>query len=124
MSRIATLLAVISSAVCFAAPAAAQNIAGLYQVSGKNFDGAPYSGSAEITATGNNTCQIVWRIGKPGGLSRGICMRNGNSFSASYVLDGKAGLVIYELKSDGSLDGLWTIADQNGYGTEHLAPIR
>ena len=51
-------------------------------------------------------------------------MRNGNSFAASYVLGGKIGLVIYEQKGDGTLDGLWTIADENGVGGERLVPIR
>jgi hypothetical protein len=34
------------------------------------------------------------------------------------------GLVIYEMKPDGSLDGLWTIADKAGVGRELLIPTR
>ena len=51
-------------------------------------------------------------------------MRKGNVFSAGYILNGKVGVVVYELKGDGSLDGLWTLADQNGVGTERLVPTR
>jgi hypothetical protein len=32
------------------------------------------------------------------------------------------GLVIYELQDDGTLEGLWTVADQEGVGTETLTP--
>ena len=32
------------------------------------------------------------------------------------------GLVIYQVQSDGTLDGLWTIAGQEGVGTETLTP--
>ncbi len=120
------------AAACFAAgiastiptEAAAQggNVGGRYQVQGKNFNGSTYSGTAEITVTSNNTCRIVWVTGST--TSRGICMRNGNSVAASYVLGGKIGLVIYEQKGDGSLEGLWTIADESGVGGERLIPIR
>jgi hypothetical protein len=44
--------------------------------------------------------------------------------TADYILNGKVGVVVYELKGDGSLDGLWTLADQNGVGTERLVPMR
>lgn len=120
------------AAACFAAgiattiatEAAAQgaNVGGRYQVQGKNFNGSTYSGTAEITVTSNNTCRIVWVTGST--TSRGICMRNGSSFAASYVLGGKIGLVIYEQKGDGSLEGLWTIADESGVGGERLIPLR
>ena len=51
-------------------------------------------------------------------------MRNGNSFAAGYNMSGSVGLVIYEVKADGTLDGLWTIADQPGMGTEKLTPLK
>ena len=105
-----------------ASSASAQTIGGRYQVAGKNFNGTNYSGTAEIVTTGNNTCRISWATGAT--TSRGICMRNGNSFAAGYSLAGQFGLVIYEIKPDGSLDGLWTIADQPGMGTERLVPVR
>ncbi len=122
MKSIVTTLAALSIAACLATPAAAQNLGGRYQVIGKNFNGSPYSGTAQITLTSNNTCRIVWVTGST--TSTGICMRNANAFSAGYVLNGKVGLVIYEMKGDGTLDGLWTIADQSGVGAERLVPMR
>jgi hypothetical protein len=41
-----------------------------------------------------------------GTTSEGIWMRNGNSFVAGYVLGDSIGLVVYEMKNDGSLDGV------------------
>jgi hypothetical protein len=32
--------------------------------------------------------------------------------------------VVYEMNPDGSLEGAWTIADQNGVGEETLTPIK
>jgi hypothetical protein len=122
MKTIVSTLIALGLAACFTTPAAAQNVGGRYQVIGKNFNGSPYSGTAEIVVTSPTTCRIAWVTG--GTTSRGICMRNGIAFSAGYVLNGKVGLVIYELKNDGTLDGLWTIADQEGVGGERLVPIR
>ena len=34
----------------------------------------------------------------------------------------KVGLVIYKIMSDGTLNGLWTVADTPGNGTEVLTP--
>nr|WP_245429017.1 hypothetical protein [Mesorhizobium sp. WSM3860] len=48
-------------------------------------------------------------------------MRNDNAFSAGYVMGREIGLVVYKVEKDGSLHGLWTIA-QNGNGTETLTP--
>ena len=101
--------------------ASAGGLPGKYQVAGKNADGSPYSGTAEIVATSETTCRIAWQTGST--TSQGICMRNGNSFAASYALGNSIGLVVYQMKPDGTLEGLWTIADQGGVGTEILTPM-
>jgi hypothetical protein len=98
--------------------ASAGGLPGKYQVAGKNADGSPYSGTAEIVATSETTCRIAWQTGST--TSQGICMRNGNSFAASYALGNSIGLVVYQMKPDGTL---WTIADQGGVGTEVLTPM-
>ena len=41
---------------------------------------------------------------------------------AGYVLDDAVGLVVYEVKGDGSLEGAWTISGKDGSGTEKLTP--
>jgi hypothetical protein len=100
--------------------AQAQNIGGNYAVNGTNFDGSPYQGTAEVRLTSETTCGIFWTTG--GSTSSGICMRNGPAFSAGYELNGKVGLVIYQVFEDGHMEGLWTIAGTNGLGTENLTP--
>jgi hypothetical protein len=101
--------------------AAAQDVSGSYQVQGTNFDGSPYSGTAEITATSESTCRIEWNTGS---TSSGICMVNQNAFAAGYVLGDVVGLVIYEIMPDGSMHGTWTVADSPGVGTETLTPMQ
>ena len=100
-------------------PATAADIGGRYGVSGTNFDGSRYSGTAEIVVTTKNTCRITWDTGS---TAEGICMRNANAFAAAYSMGDVVGLVIYELHDDGTLEGLWTVADQEGVGTETLTP--
>lgn len=100
--------------------AGAQEIGGRYEVQGTNFDGSAYGGTATIDVTTRNTCRITWDTGT---TSKGICMRNGATFSAAYAFsNGGVGLVIYTVKPNGVLEGLWTIADTDGVGTETLIP--
>jgi hypothetical protein len=40
------------------------------------------------------------------------------------VLGDAIGLVVYKVRADGSLDGLWTIAGKEGSGTEVLTPAK
>ena len=106
-----------------AIPAQAQSaIGGRYQVNGKNPNGSTYSGTAEIAVTSNNTCRITWVTGST--TSAGICMRNKTVFSAAYRMGNLVGLVIYEIRPEGIIDGIWTVADQSGVGSEVLTPIR
>jgi hypothetical protein len=115
-------LAVSVTVLASAAFAAEGDVGGSYDVLGKNPDGSQYKGTAEIEVTSANTCRITWQTG--GSSSSGICMRNGIAFAAGYQLGDKVGLVIYEIKDDGSMVGLWTVADQSGVGTEVLTPQR
>lgn len=115
-----TILRAAFALMVMAAPAGAQSIGGTYDAEGTNLDGSPYRGTATITLTSSTTCEIRWTTG--GTTSQGICMRNGPSFAASYVLGRAIGLVIYNLQPDGSLEGLWTVAGTEGAGTEVLTP--
>jgi hypothetical protein len=101
--------------------ATAQTVGGQYRVAGTNADGSPYNGTATITPSSDSTCRIAWRTGS---TANGICMLAGKAFAASYVLNGKVGLVVYELQPDGALKGVWTVADQPGAGTEVLTPTK
>jgi hypothetical protein len=114
------LIAASLTMLASAAVAAEGDVGGGYNVLGKNADGSEYKGTANIEVTSQNTCRITWTTGAS--TSSGICMRNGAAFAAAYVLGDKVGLVVYEMKDDGSMVGLWTIADQAGVGSEVLTP--
>lgn len=104
-------------------PVTAQTaIGGVYSVAGTNLNGTTYSGEAKITLTSETTCEIEWVTGDT--TSIGICMRNDDSFSAAYRMGDVIGLVIYKVRPDGSMDGLWTIAGNGGAGTEVLTPLQ
>ncbi|MFB9950481.1 hypothetical protein ACFFP0_16605 [Rhizobium puerariae] len=105
-------------------PAQAQTVnAGTYDVEGTNLDGSKYGGTATITLTSETTCVIEWKTGNSKkATSSGICMLYDNAFSAAYVMGKAVGLVVYEVKDDGSLEGAWTISGQDGSGTETLTP--
>lgn len=114
---------IIASALALAFTCAqlhAQSIGGSYSAEGTNLDGSPYEGSVEISLTSETTCEIVWETGST--TAGGICSRNGDAFAAAYVMGDIFGLVIYKVLPDGSLNGLWTIAGQEGVGTEVLTP--
>jgi hypothetical protein len=105
----------------FAAAASAQNVGGKYDVSGTNFDGSAYQGTATITRSSDSTCRMHWETGS---TSDGICMLANKSLAAAYQLGSVFGLVLYELQPDGTLKGVWTIADKSGAGTETLTPSK
>ena len=111
---------ILAFAVFATSAAAGLGVGGHYLVKGTNLDGTIYEGEAQITATSDVTCEITWSTG--GSTSSGICMRDGNAFTAGYELNGKVGLVIYIIQDDGTLDGTWTVAGVNAVGTEVLTP--
>lgn len=117
-----TFVLSLATAALLASPALAQHVGGKYQVTGTNFDGSPYRGAATISRSSNSTCRIEWQTG--GTNSSGFCMLAGGSLAAAYKLNDSVGLVLYELQSDGSLKGTWTIADKPGSGTEVLTPAK
>jgi hypothetical protein len=119
MKIVTTLVAAAAMAAGFATAAMAVDIGGTYEVRGTNPNGSKYKGTAEIEITSSTTCRITWKVGTD---SSGICMRNGIALAAGYVLGDKVGLVIYEIRDDGTLDGIWTVADEDGSGTELLIP--
>jgi hypothetical protein len=122
----ADMLKIITTGIAIAmmaAPTLAQtSIGGHYKVEGTNLNGTTYSGEATITLTSDTTCAIEWVTGST--TSVGICMRNDASFSAAYRMDDIVGLVIYKVMADGSMNGLWTIANNGGAGTEVLTPMQ
>jgi hypothetical protein len=113
----ALAVAALSSTAAFA-----QDVGGAYKVEGTNFDGSAYAGTARITPSSNSTCRIEWKTG--GSTSTGFCMLSSGALAAAYKLGNSVGLVLYDLQSDGTLKGVWTIADKSGAGTETLTPAK
>ena len=116
-----TFILGLMTALGVAGAAQAQSVGGTYSVSGKNFNGSAYGGTAQIAPSGA-ACRITWQTGST--TSAGICMLSGKSFAAAYKLGEEIGLVVYELQPDGRLIGVWTIADKAGAGSETLTPRR
>lgn len=108
-------------ACSIAGTAFAQTITGRYSVGGKNLDGSAYDGTVQITPNGS-TCRIVWKTGQV--TSEGVCMVSNKTLAAFYKLGLDYGLIIYEIQNDGSLKGQWTVAGQNGRGSEFLKPLK
>lgn len=106
----------------FAAAASAQSVGGKYSAKGTNFDGSSYDGTATITRSSDTTCRVHWETGST--TSDGFCMLAGKALAAAYKLGDDVGLVLYELQPDGTLKGVWTIADKSGAGTEILTPLK
>ena len=103
-----------------AAAAAAQSLAGRYEVRGTNPNGSSYSGTAEIIQTSGSTCRIAWHVGSEW---TGICMLSGDVFAAAYHSGNSSGLLIYHRHPDGKLTGEWTVGAGGG-GTETLTPLK
>ena len=108
------LAAALVAAGTVAAAADPGDVGGTYDVRGTNLDGSKYTGTAVIKVISKTTCTIVWDVGSE---SSGICMRSGVALAAGYTLNKAVGLVIYEIRDDGVLDGTWTIAGEDGTGT-------
>jgi hypothetical protein len=114
--------AVSAALMLIANGVSAAEVGGKYTVTGTNLDGSRYSGTAEVKVSSNSTCHIFWHTGS-NSSSKGICMRVNNVLVAGYTMKGGAfGLVAYKIKDDGVLDGIWTIADEDGAGTDVLTP--
>ena len=103
--------------------AAAANIGGRYRVVGTNLDGSKYAGTADIAIGSETNCTIVWNTG--GQALSGVCMRAPDSFVAAFgAANNGAGLVVYRILPDGTLNGVWTMPGQRGAGTDILTPER
>jgi hypothetical protein len=105
-----------------ASAALSAEIGGRYRVSGTNLDGSKYGGTVDITISSDTDCHIVWH--SEGQDLNGICMRGPETFVAAYVDQGAAGLVLYKVQADGTLNGVWTEYKRNGVGTDILTPER
>ena len=87
-------------------------LASSYKAVGKNGDGSSYTGTVTIKIISDTTYTIEWNIG--GSVTKGFGMRMNDTLSATYMLNGEPGLIIYKVQGDGSLSGIWAIKGQTG----------
>jgi hypothetical protein len=107
--------------VVLAAPAMAAGFhEGVYDVQGTNLDGSAYKGTAEVKLLSDTTCSITWTTGSTSSV--GLCMLMDGVVGVAYRMGDAVGVTMYQVNADGTLDGTWTIAGQNGNGTEHMTP--
>ena len=118
----AALALAVSFAAGGAVAAETMHLASHYAVHGKNANGTSYSGVADIEILSDTTFSIDWKI-KGSGDSHGFGMRMNNTVSATYMLAGQPGLIIYKTAPDGSFSGIWAIRGGNGNGSETLTPL-
>ena len=85
---------------------------GSYRVDGKNADGSGYQGNVEITGQGKDY-HLTWQVGSSSYEGDGKLA--GNLLTVEW---GSSTPVVYALKPDGSLAGLWDA----GKGEETLTP--
>ena len=104
---------------CLPGRAEAQR-AGRYEVTGTNPDGTTYGGVLVMQPTGTGAWRVVWQVG--GEPVEGIGLANGSSFAAAYQIEGRAGLVLYQVQQNGILTGQWSITGMGAIGTETLTP--
>ena len=91
-----------------------------YRAAGKNADGSAYTGTVTVKVISDTTYTIEWEI--DGSVLKGFGMRMGDTLSATYMLEGQPGLIIYKVQADGTLAGIWAIKGESGTGTEVLTP--
>ena len=105
--------------LALAAPAQAQRV-GAYAVEGVSPSGERYSGSAQLETTGPDTWRVTWRLA--GEVTTGSAQLAQNMLSDGYVYQRQAGVAVYQVRSDGVLEGFWTHGSDGGVGTERLLP--
>jgi len=95
-------------------------LASSYKAVGKNGDGSDYTGTVSVKVISDTTFSIEWKIG--GSVTKGFGMRMNDTLSATYMLNGQPGLIIYKVQNDGSMSGIWAIRGLSGNGSETLTP--
>src|SRR2546421_2486871 len=99
------------------APAPAPDVAGHYNIVGTNPNGATYKGTLEVITRGD-VYQFRWNAGTQ---YDGVGVQNGKIVAVAFAngADGKGcGVVDYDMKGDGTLDGKWGYWGTNEAGTE------
>jgi hypothetical protein len=104
-----------STTTTSAAPA--PNIDGKYNIAGSNPNGGNYKGTLEVIAHGD-VYQFRWNAGVQ---YDGVGVQNSNIVAVAYTTGSNGqgcGVVDYDIKDDGALDGKWGYWGTNEAGTE------
>lgn len=97
--------------------ATAPDIAGNYNITGTNPEGGQYKGTLEVITRGD-VYQFRWSAGTQ---YDGVGIQNGKMVAVAFAngADGTGcGVVDYDIRSDGSLNGKWGYWGTNESGTE------
>lgn len=101
LKRVFVLLFLLA-AVPLAARDDARDISGMYNVSGRNPNGSRYVGTVVISQVSGNTYSFTWKIGQQTFEGQGEL--RGDTISVDW---GQTDPVIYKVRPDGTLMGLW-----------------
>lgn len=118
---------VLGSLMVLGVPAAAQELAGRYTVSGVSPDGSTqYTGTAAVAQDGD-TYSVAWQLEDGQQLYLGTGILRGSSFAVVYqspVVPTAPGLVLYDIDSEGSMTGYYSVLGARAVGAETWTPVK
>lgn len=94
-----------------------------YQCQGEDFSGETYQGWLNVELQGE-TYVLKWDVTFSGGNHQqyqAIGLRLGNTLSASWAGSGVAGLIVYQINNNGTMDGKWTVFGNKSTRMEQVA---
>jgi hypothetical protein len=116
---IVKVVATAAMAILLATSALADAV-GHYVVRGTNpGDARPYSGVVVVVKTGD-TYRVEWIIG--GQTYTGTGIGTENFLAVAYRAGSQTGLALYNRKSDGTWEGIWTYGGGQQIGTDNWTP--
>lgn len=121
MIRRLTIAALAAAAIALPGAARAQQT-GIYNMTGTNPDGSAYEGIVMLQQVGIVSWRVTWSLA--GERIEGIGMSSGPVFSVTYQLGDRTGMGVFNVNTDGSMYGQWTVLGSSGIGTESLTPQR
>jgi hypothetical protein len=109
---------IAAAAAAFLLPAAAQAEGpGQYRIKGVDARSkAEYSGTAQLTQTGEGTWRIVWRIGGQTWNASGV--GDSKVIAANFSAQGSSGVFLMVAKDGGGYQAVWNYTNSTTVGTE------
>jgi len=110
---VATVIALSSATAAFG------DVAGTYTGSGSNPGGAGTYDCEVVIAKTGGVYSVQWYFGGALGYD-GVGILKSGLFCVGFASPDGYGVVVYDVKTDGSLDGVWTMVGSEELGTETL----